>query len=134
MPTRLAARKCPSSCTKTSTPSTNANDTTVITVFKTESSDLQFYPARHLASIVARPCVHRAYFGQRRHLGRDVRVHRALDHQGDRGETEVPVEKARDRYFVRPVEHDRQAPFGVERAICEPQARKGVGVRRVEGA
>src|SRR5438034_11477624 len=76
MPTRFAARKCPSSWTNTRTPRTNANDKTVI---KPGPSDLQFYPARHLESILTRPVVHRAHLRQRGHLRRPMRVHGPVD-------------------------------------------------------
>src|SRR5207249_5998263 len=93
MPTRLEARKCPSSCTNTSTPSTKANDTRVIS---TKSSDLQFYPARRLGGIVMRPLVDGAHFCQRVDLARPVRIHRPLDHHWNRREADAPLEKPRE--------------------------------------
>ena len=53
MPTRLAARKWPSSWTNTSTPSTKTNARTCQSRHGT--SDLQFYPAGDLRRILARP-------------------------------------------------------------------------------
>src|SRR2546425_5659509 len=108
MPTRFAARKCPSSCTNTSTPSTNANDKTVI---NPDPSDLQFYPARHLESTLARPVVHRSHLRQRRHLRRTMRVHGPFDDEGNRRETDASVEEPPDRHFIRRVQHDRQTPL-----------------------
>src|SRR5579862_1725175 len=89
MPTRLAARKWPSSCTNTSTPRTKANDKIVMI---TGTSDLQFYPAGDIQRIVARPLVGRADIGQGGHRPGVVGIHRALDDLWDRGEPDAPVE------------------------------------------
>src|SRR5260370_11508670 len=106
MPTRLAARKCPSSWTNTRTPSTNANDKTVI---KPLTSDLQFYPASYLESMLAGPHVHGAHFGECRHRRRPVSVHRALDDMRDRCETKAAFQKPGDRHLVSRDQHDRRA-------------------------
>src|SRR5436853_2149233 len=76
MPTRLAARKCPSSCTNTSTPSTNANERIVI---NRRTSDLQFYPARQLERTLARPLIDCTDLLECCHLDRRMRIHRLLD-------------------------------------------------------
>src|SRR5947208_14189607 len=94
MPTRLAARKCPSSCTNTSTPSTNANDRIVI---NRRTSDLQFYPARQLERTLARPLIDCTDLLERRHLDRQMRIHRSLDDLRNRREADPPLEKTRDR-------------------------------------
>src|SRR5690348_2165095 len=125
MPIHLAARKCPSSCTKTSTPSTKTNDKTVI---KPATSDLQFYRARHLERIRARTLVGRAHLRQRRHLGRFMRVHGPLDDLRNRHEADPPLEEPRDGDLVRSVEDHRQTPLRLERAVSQTQARKRVRV------
>src|SRR3954451_9233268 len=84
MPMRLAARKCPSSCTKTSTPSTNAKDSRVINEPDTETSDLQtsdlqLYPAGGVVCVLSSPRVHGPDLRQSAHLCRLVRIHRPLD-------------------------------------------------------
>ncbi len=83
--------------------------------------------------ILAGPRVHGAHGRQRRRppTGRCAR-HRPLDHVRDRREAEPPLEKPRDRHFVRRVQHHRQAALRLERAIREPQARERVRVGRVE--
>src|SRR5438094_5658058 len=129
MPTRFAARKCPSSWTNTRTPSTNANDKTVI---KAGPSDFQFYPARHLERILARPVVHRAHLCQSGHLRRTMRVHGPFDDDRNRRETDAAVEEPRDRHFIRRVQHDWQAALRLERAIRQTQTGKGLRVRRTE--
>src|SRR5438045_2161199 len=122
MPTRLAARKCPSSCTKTSTPSTNANDRMVM--INRRPSDLQFYRARYLERTLARPTIDCTDLLECRHLGRRMRIHRALDHLRNCGEPDFSLEEPRDRHLVCRIQHDRQTAFGLERAIGEPQTRK----------
>src|ERR1700687_5740498 len=129
MPTRLAARKWPSSCTNTSTPSTNANDNSVCTC---ETSALQFYPPGDFLRVLARPEIDGMHLDQRRHFGHLMGLHRALDDVRDRGESEPPLQKSRDGDLVRGVEHDGQAPRGREGSIREPQAGKRVGGRQAE--
>src|SRR5215467_2431319 len=84
MPTRFAARKCPSSCTNTSTPSTNTNDRTYVAYVSTKPSDLQFYPAGQLQRILTGPLIHFAHTCKRVDLDRHVRVHRVFDDTRDR--------------------------------------------------
>src|SRR5579864_4472878 len=129
MPTRLAARKWPSSCTNTSTPSTNANDSNVVTC---ETSDLQFYPAGDFLGVLTRPAVDGTHLGQGCHLGGLMGLHRPLDDVGDRGEAEPALQESRDRDLVRRVEHHGQAPLCREGAVREPQAGKRVGIRHAE--
>src|SRR2546428_243458 len=121
MPTRFAARKCPSSWTNTRTPRTNANDKTVI---KPGPSDLQFYPARHLERILTRPVVHRADLRQSGHLRGTMRVHGPFDDDRNRREADAAVEEPRDRHFIRRVQHDRQAALRLEGSVRQAQARK----------
>src|SRR3954467_5257419 len=121
IPTRLAARKCPSSCTKISTPSTNAKDRSVV---KPGTSDLQFYPAGDLQRIVPRPFVDGAHFCQRLHLERKMSVHRAFDDLCNIGKREAPLEKPRDRDLVRGIQHHRQTGRAGEGAKREPQQRQ----------
>src|SRR5579863_8181816 len=109
MPTRLAARKWPSSCTNTSTPSTNANDRSVVNC---ETSDLQFYPAGDFLRIFARPAIDGPDLDQRRHLGRLMGFHRSLDDLRDRGESEPAFQESRDGHLIGRIEHDGQAPRG----------------------
>src|SRR2546422_4646547 len=90
MPTRLAARKCPSSCTNTSTPSTKANARSVV---KLVTSDLQFYPAGDLLSALTSPAIHGADSPQRGYLCRSMRRHRALDHVGNHRECQAALEE-----------------------------------------
>jgi len=52
--------------------------------------------------------------------------------RANRGKAETAFEEARDDDFRRRVEHDRQAALGVERTVCEPEARKRRRVRHVE--
>src|SRR5438093_6308569 len=129
MPTRFAARKCPSSWTNTRTPRTNANDKTVI---KPGPSDLQFYPARHLERILTRPVVHRAHLRQSGHFRRPMRAPGPFDDDRDRGEADASVEEPRDRHFIRRVPLDRQAARRRERAVRPAPARKRLRVRRIE--
>src|SRR6202158_1411623 len=124
MPTRLAARKWPSSCTNTSTPSTNANDKSVCTC---GTSDLQFYPPSDFQRILARPAIDGMHLDQRRHFGHLMGLHRALDDVRDRGESEPPLQKSRDGDLVRGVEHDGQAPRGRGGWIRAPEAGKARG-------
>src|SRR5258705_6313792 len=88
MPTRLAGRKCPSSCTNTSTPSTNANETRVVS---TETSDFQFYPACNLERTLAGLAIDRPHRGERRHLGGAMGFERSLDDLRNRHEAETAV-------------------------------------------
>src|SRR2546427_3005431 len=125
MPTRLAARKCPSSCTNTSTPSTNANDRIVI---NRRTSDLQFYPARQLERTLARPLIDCTDLLESCHLDRRMRIHRLLDDLRNRREADPSLQKTRDRDFVGRVQHHGQAALRLERAIREAQARKRVHV------
>src|ERR1700681_3800785 len=106
MPTRFAARKWPSSCTKTSTPRTNANARIVV---KPTSSDLQFYSASDLLRTSAGPSVHGPHRGEGRHLSRLMRVHGALDDLGNRHEPDPSLEKEGNRDLVGRVQHDRPA-------------------------
>src|SRR5260221_3675857 len=129
MPTRFAARKWPSSCTKTSTPRTIRNARTVVTRL---ASDFQLYPARGLQRILAGPLVHRANGGERRHLCRNVGVHGLFDDLCNGEKTNAPLEKMRHGHFIRGVEHDRETPVGVERAIRQAQTRKRGCVRHLE--
>src|SRR4026209_2743002 len=94
-PRRRAARKCPSSCTKISTPRTKRNDTRVVT---RGSSTFRLYgqsfrlgpgPGVHL------PDELQCYDGFHR-----VGVQRLLDHGGNRREPETPLEKRRHRHLV----------------------------------
>src|SRR3954466_6408450 len=98
MPTRLAARKCPSSWTKTRTPSTKANDRTVM--INPRPSDLQFYPARDLERTLAGPAIDCTDLLERRHLGRRMHVHRPLDDLRNRRKCDPPVEKTSHRHLV----------------------------------
>ena len=77
MPTRLAARKWPSSWTNTSTPSTNTNARSVD--HATEPQTFNSTPRADLLRILAGPLVDSANRAKRRHLGRAMRVHRPLD-------------------------------------------------------
>src|SRR6266446_7392082 len=129
MPTRLAARKWPSSCTNTSTPSTNANDRSVST---SETSDLQFYAPGDFLRILTRPAIDGMHLGQRRHFGRLMGLHRALDDVRDRGEAEPALQESLHGDLVRGVEHDGQAPRGHQGPIREPQAGKRVRVWHAE--
>ena len=61
IPTRLAARKWPSSWMNTFTPSTKMNARAVITL---RTSSFQLYPAGRLQRILAGPLVHRANRGE----------------------------------------------------------------------
>src|SRR5439155_8522463 len=106
MPTRFAARKCPSSCTNTSTPSTNANDRMVINL---RPSDLQFYPARHVQRALARPLIDCTDLLECCHLGRRMRIHRPLDDLRNRREADSSLEKTCDRHFVRRVQYHGKA-------------------------
>src|SRR6266571_635003 len=105
MPTRLAARKCPSSCTKTSTPSTNAKESNVI---NKKTSDPQFYLdlAGDLPRILASPLVCRPDGAKSGHFCRPMHIHGPLDDSGDRSEREPAFEKTRDGDLVRGVEYD----------------------------
>src|SRR3954454_5085512 len=94
MPIRLAAMKWPSSCTNTRTPSTNANDRTVISEPDTKTSDFQLYPAHDLTRVIAGPFVNRAHLREGAYLCRPVRVHGALDHTGDARERKRPVQES----------------------------------------
>src|SRR5260221_5365096 len=129
MPTRLAARKWPSSCTNTSTPSTNANDRSVCTC---ETSDLQFYPPSDFLRILACPAIDGMYLDQRRHFGHLMGFHGALDDVRDRGESEPALQKSRHGDLVRGVEHDGQTPRGRQSPVRQPQTGKRVGVRHAE--
>src|SRR3989442_3733315 len=126
MPTRLAARKWPSSWTKTSTPSTKTNARMVIT------SDLQFYRAGDLLRILAGPGVHSAHRRQGRNLFRSMRLHRLLDDVRDRQEADTSVEESRDGDLVGGVQHDRQAACRLERAIRQAQTWERGGVRHLD--
>src|SRR4249919_2901654 len=125
MPTRFAARKWPSSCTNTSTPSTNRNEITVVTTGA--SSGFQLYPAGCFPRKLPGPLVHGAHGGDRGHLGRRVRIHGALDDLGDRRKAQAPLEKPRHGHLVGGVEHDGQAPVGIERTVRQTQAGKRDG-------
>src|SRR3954468_22353274 len=106
MPMRLAARKCPSSCTKTSTPSTNANDRTVINEPATETSDLQLYPASDIVRVPSSPRVDDPDLRQSAHLCRLVRVHRPLDHLRYCRERQCSIQETGHGHFVGCVQHD----------------------------
>src|SRR6267378_3262610 len=99
MPTRLAARKWPSSWTNTSTPSTNPNASGICihvgsrssrtnakpeSVIKAATSDFQFYCAGDLLRILTGPAVYGAHRRERRYLFRSMRLHRLLDDVRDR--------------------------------------------------
>src|SRR3989442_3549582 len=129
MPTRLAARKCPSSCTNTSTPSTNGNERIVI---NRRTSDLQFYPSRQLERTLARPLIDCTDLLERCHLDRRMHIHCSLDDLRNRREADPSLEKTRDRDFVGRVQHHGQAALRLERAIREAQAWKCVDVGRGE--
>src|SRR5260221_8403338 len=129
MPTRLAARKWPSSCTNTSTPRTNANERIVV---NPESSDFQFYPSGRLLGILASPAIDRPDRRQRPDLFRPVRVERQCNDVRNRGEADATLEEPRHRHLVGGVQHDRQAAFGVHRAVGQSQARERVGIRHIE--
>src|SRR5262245_12365089 len=127
MPTRLAARKWPSSWTNTSTPSTKANDKSVV---KPRTSHLQLYPARHFTRETARPFVNGTHLLQSADLGRIVSVERRFDNVRNRGKRDLPIEEPRHRDLVGRVQDDRPAALGLERAIGQTKAGKGVDVGR----
>src|SRR5437868_5914231 len=120
MPTRLAARKCPSSCTKTRTPSTKANARIVCMVANQQTSDFQFYPACNIERTFAGPPVHAPHGRERLHLDRPMRVHGSRDHQRDGREADAAVEEPRHRHFVGGIEDDGQAAPGLQCAIGKP--------------
>src|SRR4051794_40987319 len=129
MPTRLAARKWPSSWTNTSTPRTNANDRSVI---KTAALCLQFYRACDFVGLGACPPVDRPNLCQRIHLSRAVRIHAGANDLRNCGKRQPSLEKARDRNLVGRVEHDRQTPFLFERPVCQAKCREHRGIRHLE--
>src|SRR3974390_385913 len=133
MPTYFAARKWPSSCTNTSTPSTNANDRSVTNALSSLSSDLQFYPADDGLRLLAGPSVHASHFCNGARLDRRVQFQRAFDDVRDRRERDAPFEEPRDRDFVGRVEHDRQAALRLQSPVRQRQTRKRRRVRHVEG-
>src|SRR6185295_10409334 len=145
IPTRLAARKWPSSWTKTSTPSTNTNAsgicihcgsrssrTSANGVIKTATSDFQFYCAGDLLRILACPPVNSAHGCKRRHLFRPMDRHRLFDDVGDREEADPPVEEPLDGNLVGRIQDDRQAACVLEGAVGQRQAGERGGVRHLE--
>src|SRR5882672_6216771 len=120
MPTRFAATKWPSSWTNTSTPRTKANEISVVITDIIRPLILLRAPRRaHAPAPTDR-------------ASRAMRVHRALDHLGDRRKGQPPLEKTRHRDFVRGVQHDGQAALRPERPIRQAQARERVRVGRGE--
>src|SRR5262249_9771614 len=109
MPTRLAARKCPSSCTNTSTPRTNTKATIVVSVDKSGPSGIQFYRVGRLFGMLARPSIHCANLCKRAHFHNLVCVHRALNHEGDRGKRQSTFQESSHRDLVRRIQDNRQA-------------------------
>src|SRR6186997_2073199 len=86
MPTRLAARKCPSSCTNTRTPRTKPNERRVINVPDTNrTSDLQLYSVGNRLCTVPGGAIDLSDRVNRCHIRWLMRVHRFLDDMCNRG-------------------------------------------------
>src|SRR5215203_5124997 len=132
IPIRLAAMKWPSSCTKTSTPSTNANDRMVISEPDTNTSDFQLYPADDLTSVIAGPLVNRSHLRKGAYLCRPMRIHGALDYAGDARERKRPVQESSHSDLIRGIEDHRKAVLAAQRPVRECQAGEHGQVRHVE--
>src|SRR5206468_11147426 len=129
MPTRFAARKWPSSCTNTSTPRTKANARRVV---NPGTSDFQFYRARDLLRIIARPAIERAYLVEPAHLCRLVRIHRGFDDSWNRREANPPFQESFHGDLVRGIQHNREAALGRKRTVRQAETLKCIGVWRVK--
>ncbi len=57
-----------------------------------------------------------------------MRIHGFGDYARDRRKTDAAVEKLGHRDFVRRIQDNRRAAFGLERAVGERETRKGVGI------
>src|SRR6185437_2301970 len=122
-PMRRAIRKCPSSCTNTRTPSTNAKASRVTTDGSSSST-----PGRHkgrplqtpetrrfhrelrqqVAGTGARPVVDGAHLRERPDSERLVRSHRFADQFRNGHEADLAIEERRDSNLVRRVQDNRQ--------------------------
>src|SRR5690242_21899457 len=99
MPAHLAAMKCPASWTKTSTPSTTINATSVST-FPSCGPHVVLRP-------LARPTVGLPHHRESAGGSRRVIVEHPLDDLADPPEWYLPGEEGRHRHLVRGVEDRR---------------------------
>src|SRR5262249_31445078 len=109
MPTRLAARKCPSSCTNTRTPRTKPNESRVINVPDTyKTSDFQFYRAGNRLCTLPGRAIDLPHLLDGSHFRRLMGAHRLLDDLCNRGKRQATCEKKCHSHFIGGVEHDWQ--------------------------
>src|SRR5207247_9647708 len=92
---------------------------------------IQFYCASDLLRTLTRPPIDCANGLEAAHLFRPVRIHRALDDNRYGCESDLSLQKSFHRDFIGRIQHYRQAPLRLERAVRQAKTRKCTYIRNL---